>query len=187
MSMNSTSPSTSGKALERHERETRPLPRNVNDATLPYAGTSGHSGTDTSEERARTEDADGTTAKRQRMVVAWLQARGHYGGTVRELRQRFVWHHGQASAALTNSHQGGKIARLTEKRDRCKVYVAPEFVLGREVEKVQRNTSGYDEGFREGRAAGAAATIDAIYEEVRKGAEPLAALETVASRWGSAG
>jgi hypothetical protein len=42
-------------------------------------------------------------------------------------------HHGQASGALSVLHKEGRIARLTERRNRCAVYVLPEYVQGRET------------------------------------------------------
>lgn len=100
---------------------------------LPYAGTSGFSGSSTSEERARTQDADGTTGRRQREVLRLLHRYQHSGLTVHELTDRTGWHHGQGSAVLSNLHKVGTITRLTERRDRCQVYVLPEYVEGRET------------------------------------------------------
>lgn len=103
-------------------------------ADLPYAGTSGWSGTDTSEERARDADESGTTGKRQRRVLAVLEIPQEYGITVTELRGITGWHHGTASGTLSVLHKAGRIARLTDKRERCHVYVLPEYVDGRETQ-----------------------------------------------------
>lgn len=95
--------------------------------------TSGHSGSETSRDRAVTEDADGTTSARQQMVlkhVAWWRSTGV---TVKKVRENTGLHHGQASSALSVLHKEGLIARLTERRDRCAVYVLPDFVNGRET------------------------------------------------------
>lgn len=101
----------------------------------PYAdGTSGWSGTDTSRERAKREDRDGTTTRRQRTALRELDIAGYRGRTWRELARQTGMHHGQASAALTHLHRAGKIARLAEKRDRCRVYVLREFIGDRETE-----------------------------------------------------
>lgn len=108
---------------------------------LPYGGTSGWSGSETSQARASQEDHDGTTSERQRDVLVVLGARGYWGVTVSELREHTNWHHGKASSALTALHIGGKIARLTEVRNRCKVYVLPQHVGDREVEQPRRNRS----------------------------------------------
>jgi DNA-binding MarR family transcriptional regulator len=63
------------------------------------------------------------------------------GLTWRELSDRTGWHHGTASGALSVLHKEGLIARLEERRDRCQIYVLPEFVLGREVTNYQPNVS----------------------------------------------
>lgn len=101
---------------------------------LPYAGTSGWSGSDGSRERAEREDGDGTTKDRQDAVLAALHAEGRYGVTWRDMAAREGWHHGQASAALSVLHKDGVIARLAERRDRCHIYVLPKHVDGRDVE-----------------------------------------------------
>lgn len=121
--------------IERHSSPLAGLP------VLPYAGTSGYSGSDTSEERARTEDANGTTSERQTRLLRILEQKGHAGETVLELRQATGWHHGRASAVLSVLHKEGLIERLSERRERCKVYVVPEFVDGRETEQHGRKTS----------------------------------------------
>lgn len=106
---------------------------------LTYGGTSGWSGTDTSQERAAAEDGDGTTGKVQRLVLGSVHAQRERGMTIAELRGHFQGrHHGSLSSALTNLHRAGKIARLSEKRGRCKVYVTPQHVMGRETEAPTR-------------------------------------------------
>ena len=57
------------------------------------------------------------------------------GATVKELREVLAIHHGKASSILSNDHKAGKLARLTEKRNGCKVYVLPQYVDGRKTEK----------------------------------------------------
>jgi hypothetical protein len=108
----------------------------IPDAELPYpepdgTATSGHAGSDTSRERAVRERDEGITAKRQRYVLERLATVGDYGQTVKDLRDRTNWHHGQASATLSNLHKTGKIECLDDKRDRCHIYVLPENVEGR--------------------------------------------------------
>lgn len=105
----------------------------MSEPLTPYAGTSGWSGSDTSRERVEREDADGTTARRQSETLSWLGTARHLGMTVKEVSQRKDWHHGQASSALSVLHKEGRIARLKERRDRCAVYVLPEYVYGRET------------------------------------------------------
>lgn len=100
---------------------------------LPYAGTSGHSGSDTSRERAERADSDGTTTKRQSEALASLGARHGDGMTWKELGLARGWHHGTASGVLSVLHKEGHVARLTERRDRCLVYVLPQYTQGRET------------------------------------------------------
>lgn len=95
---------------------------------LPYAGTSGWSGSATSQERAAREDADGTTSRRQDQTLFALAGRHSMGLTWRELGQARGWHHGQASGVLSVLHKTGRIARLVERRDKCAVYVLPDYV-----------------------------------------------------------
>lgn len=103
---------------------------------LPYAGTSGFAaGSPTSQQRQIREDEEGVTESRQTTVIAYLQGRGGLGVTSPELEQRYGWHHGQASAALSNLHKAGKIARLAQSRERCSIYVLPDHVNGREVQQ----------------------------------------------------
>jgi hypothetical protein len=102
---------------------------------LPYAGTSGYSGTDTSEARARKQDADGTTTKRQKEALMFLWMQHENGCTWKEFAEAFGVHHGSASGVLSVLHLAGKIERLALTRNRCKIYVIPEYVAGRETEK----------------------------------------------------
>lgn len=104
---------------------------------LPYAGTTGWSGSDTSKERAVEEAGDGTAGFRQRAVLSLIQACGTHGLTVVDVRNRLDFHHGQASAALTALHKGGRILRLEERRDRCQVYVHPDHQAARPLAKVR--------------------------------------------------
>ena len=53
--------------------------------------------------------------------------------TWREVADTTEWHHGQASGALSVLHKEGRLARLRNRRDKCAVYVLPEFVHGRET------------------------------------------------------
>lgn len=120
------------------------LPRGLTTAearqpTLPFTpydrGTSsGHSGSETSEERSLERDSTGKTAKTQRRVFNLVRGLNTGGLTVAELRSILTTeHHGTLSGALSNLHQQGLLARLKERRNRCQVYVAPEFVGGRET------------------------------------------------------
>lgn len=100
----------------------------------PYAGTSGYSGSETSYDRAVRRDADGSTATLQSWVVVLVGRRGAYGLTVAEARVLLpMQHHGSISGALSNLHQSGSLACLTERRDGCHPYVLPVHVEGRET------------------------------------------------------
>jgi hypothetical protein len=109
---------------------------------LPYAGTSGYRGSDTSESRARRDDRDGTTGKRQAETIEALRHAGIGGLTWKELGQEYNWHHGQASGVLSVLHKTEKICRLREARNRCKVYVHPSFLNERETEAHRGSITG---------------------------------------------
>jgi hypothetical protein len=114
---------------EQRENDLLSLMSQSDDAvSLPYAGTSGWSGTDTSRERAITADTSGDTKKRQKYVMFVLQIRGTRGITWKELAELTGWHHGQASGVLSVLHKEGRIARLLDKRARCRIYVHPSHV-----------------------------------------------------------
>lgn len=101
---------------------------------LPYANTSGWSGSATSRERARRSDSDGTTSLRQAQTLSALQEAGYDGLTWLELANRQGWHHGTASGSLSVLHKAGRIARLAVSRERCRIYVLPEYADGRATE-----------------------------------------------------
>lgn len=96
--------------------------------SLPYAGTSGWSGTDTSRDRAVTADTTGDTAARQQTVLNILYWANTRGKTWKELAAQTGWHHGQASGVLSVLHKEGRIARLLDKRARCRIYVHPSHI-----------------------------------------------------------
>jgi hypothetical protein len=101
---------------------------------LPYAGTEGYAGSETSKQAALDAVLDGTASKRQRYVLIVAGRARERGITVAELRDASL-HHGRVSGALSVLHRTGKLARLTETRGRCKVYVLPAYVNGRRTEK----------------------------------------------------
>jgi hypothetical protein len=108
----------------------------------PYdRGTSsGHSGSETSEERSLERDASGKTALTQKRMLHLVDGQGRIGLTVAEARRLVPdEHHGSISGALSNLHQKGLIVRLKERRDRCQVYVLPEFAFTRETVPHGRN------------------------------------------------
>ena len=108
------------------------------DVSLPYAGTSGWSGTDTSEERAVFADTHGVTKRVQEYIMNLLITRGEEGATWREISNLTLWHHGTTSGALSVLHKEGRIDRLTERRNRCRVYVHPRYINGRNTDSQGR-------------------------------------------------
>lgn len=97
-----------------------------------YAGTTGHSGTDTSRAQAEPHKH----ARVQDLVLLYIGSRGQVGATIADLRAQFDYlHHGSLSSALTNLHRDGRLARLVDKRDRCHIYVLPVDVGDRPVEQ----------------------------------------------------
>jgi hypothetical protein len=101
---------------------------------LPYAGTSGWSGSATSHERALTNDTTGETRDVQQLVLRLVAGKGPRGLTIAELRRIVpAKHHGSLSGALSNLHKADRIACLTERRERCHPYVLPIYVRGRET------------------------------------------------------
>jgi hypothetical protein len=101
---------------------------------LPYAGTSGHSGSETSAVRARTMDKSGKTAQLQNSVLAIINHAEADGVTWKDISERLNVHHGTASGVLSVLHLSGKIERLSATRDRCKIYVSPDWVFFRPTE-----------------------------------------------------
>lgn len=102
---------------------------------LPYDGSSGWSGSETSRERAEHDDSTGVTGARQRAVLSLALERGADGVTWREVAETLDIHHGSASGALSVLHKVDRLARLSETRGKAKVYVLPEFVEGRATER----------------------------------------------------
>ncbi|MCU0297303.1 MAG: DUF3489 domain-containing protein [Candidatus Nanopelagicales bacterium] len=86
----------------------------------------GWSGTDTS------RDAEPVRADSQKQVLAYVRSRYSAGATVAEVREATGLHHGVASGALSVLHQKRHLARLVEKRGRCRVYVHVDYVNDRE-------------------------------------------------------
>jgi hypothetical protein len=101
--------------------------------SLPYAGTEGYAGSDTSKAQAQADAVSGVASKRQRYVLILASRAGERGITVAELRDTSL-HHGRVSGALSVLHKTGRLLRLTEVRDKCKVYVLPQFAKDRPTE-----------------------------------------------------
>lgn len=119
-------------------------------ASLPYAGTSGWSGSSASEERARDLDATGRTGRLQRRVEEHVALRHIFGVTIAELREAMPdEHHGSLSSALTCLSKDGRLLRTTKKRGRCSVYVAPQWLRDGEVAlPAKRRTTAEEERAR---------------------------------------
>lgn len=106
---------------------------------FPYGGegdpNSGFIRGGSSEDRARSQDAGGVTALRQKQTLAVLADAKAGGTTWKELSDLTYWHHGQSSGALSTLHKAGRISRLALRRKRCAVYVLPMYVNGRTTER----------------------------------------------------
>lgn len=102
---------------------------------LPYhQGTSsGYSGSEASRERAEHRDSTGLTEQIQARVLRMVRDAEERGLTIADLRDRLPDHHGTLSGALSALHSAERVARLTEKRDRCQVYVTPDHINGRDT------------------------------------------------------
>lgn len=99
---------------------------------LPYAGTTGASGSATSRQRAENEAADGTADARQRNILGLLAEAGPVGMTWKEVSDKTGQHHGQVSGALSSMHKNGLVVALKlDRRNGSGVYVLPEHVIGR--------------------------------------------------------
>jgi hypothetical protein len=107
---------------------------------LPYRGpSSGWSGTDTSQARAERRDTNGATRGLQGRLLRVVEGLGPRGITVAEARRLIPHeHHGSISGALSNLHLAGRLACLVDTRDRCHIYVTPDYVRGRETRKQGR-------------------------------------------------
>lgn len=111
---------------------------------LPYAGTSGWSGSQSSYDRAIADDTSGTTNKRQKQTLSELYWAGHDGLTWKELATSLHLHHGQASGVLSVLHKTGDVLRLKERRNRCAIYILPQFVNSRITEEHGNTKSSSD-------------------------------------------
>jgi|TARA_R110000764_G_scaffold1277_5_gene5051 hypothetical protein len=88
---------------------------------------SGFSGTDTSEQRAKLRDLTGATSEVQRAITNSLKLSRLRGRTVGELDEELfeLGHHGTISGAVSNLHKKELICRLKDKRNGMKIYVMP--------------------------------------------------------------
>jgi hypothetical protein len=99
-------------------------------AYVPYNGTAGWSGTDTSQDRALYNLRTGRELNNQQKALAVLKEVRESGLTWKELSDRTGMHHGTASGVLSVLHMAGVILRSTRKRNNCKLYYSIEFSEG---------------------------------------------------------
>jgi DNA-binding MarR family transcriptional regulator len=95
----------------------------MSSAYVPYNGTAGWSGTDTSKQRAIDNVESGRELNNQEFALHLLKRANVGGLTWKELATFTGWHHGTASGVLSVLHQSGAIVRLHSSRNRCKIYV----------------------------------------------------------------
>ena len=94
-----------------------------NQPSLPYNGHSGHvTKSDTSTNRALTNDADGTTNKNQAFCLQQLFMAGTDGMTWFEIDASGFAHHGITSGALSALHITGEVFMLKAKRNKSHIY-----------------------------------------------------------------
>jgi hypothetical protein len=96
-------------------------------AYVPYNGTAGWSGTDTSKQRAIDNINSGRELNNQQLALHLLKKAGLNGLTWKELSIATGWHHGTASGVLSVLHTSGAIVRTYTVRNKCKVYVHQDF------------------------------------------------------------
>ena len=94
---------------------------------IPYNGTAGWSGTDTSEQRALDNIQSGWEENNQQLALRILKNRSTEGVTWKELATHTGWHHGTASGVLSVLHLSNAIVRTYTTCNRCKVYVHQNF------------------------------------------------------------
>lgn len=139
--------------------------------------TTGHSGTDTSREQAKS----GKARLAQSQVMFHFQSWSTTGRTVAELRAAMPdYHHGSISSALTNLHRAGTLARLVEKRDRCHVYVLADCVNGRPTQPPGRVAGGRKKVGAQDQPAQTEAQKADLERRIRDADTALAAMATEA-------
>ena len=93
---------------------------------VPYRGTAGWSGTDTSKERALYNLRTGKEYNNQQKALELLKDNPN-GLTWKEFGQIADIHHGTASGVLSVLHKSGAIIRSTRVRNGCKIYYHLQF------------------------------------------------------------
>lgn len=107
-------------------------------AFVPYNGTAGWSGTDTSKLRAVENLVSGREQNRQEQALSLLKEANVNGLTWKEMSALTGWHHGTTSGILSVLHQSGAVVRLYKTRGRCKVYMHQNFKGGMLVEEYKK-------------------------------------------------
>jgi len=83
---------------------------------------------DTSRNRAKSEDATGVTSNRQRVTLDLLEQAGRRGLTWRELSELTGWHHGQSSGTLSTLHrEGWAFPNQSVTRENCHPYTGRRY------------------------------------------------------------
>jgi DNA-binding MarR family transcriptional regulator len=93
---------------------------------VPYAGTAGWSGTDTSRERAMINLRTGKEYNNQQKALALLKD-NPAGITWKEFAEATGVHHGTASGVLSVLHKSGAILRSASVRNRCTIYYSLQY------------------------------------------------------------
>jgi hypothetical protein len=96
-------------------------------AYVPYNGTAGWSGTDTSKDRALYNLRTGKELNNQQKALALLKDARANGLTWKELSEHTGMHHGTASGVLSVLHKTGAILRSVRIRNGCKIYYSIEY------------------------------------------------------------
>lgn len=99
----------------------------MSNAFVPYNGTAGWSGTDTSQQRAIDNIHSGRELNNQQLALLLLKKAGANGLTWKELATATGWHHGTTSGVLSVLHQSGAIVRTVKVRNKCKIYVHQDY------------------------------------------------------------
>jgi hypothetical protein len=110
----------------------------MSSAYVPYNGTAGWSGTDTSQQRALDNIHSGREENNQQKALRLLKHKGIAGLTWKELSTETGWHHGTTSGILSVLHMSGAIVRTYTVRNRCKVYVHQNFKDDVKVEQYKK-------------------------------------------------
>ena len=94
---------------------------------VPYNGTAGWSGTETSKDRALYNLRTGKEYNNQQKALALLKEARANGLTWKELSEQTGMHHGTASGVLSVLHKSYAILRSAKIRNGCKIYYSIEY------------------------------------------------------------